>query len=125
MPAGWFCSGKAALVVDQYVEQITNGGQRLGEGRQRDSAASRCPAAGCESTRTQEAELVMSQNRFGSLELEITAVRFLDAEGQPIDEFRSGNPLRIEIDFRAPASNPRSHFPGLHFLGMMIWSAAI
>ncbi len=79
--------GKAAYVVDSYVEQVSAGTAQLGESGNKVRRQS-TPAAG--------------ENRFGSLELEITAVRFLDGEDQQIDEFQSGNPLRIEIDFLAP-----------------------
>ncbi len=50
---------------------------------------------------TGNGELRINENRLGSLELEITAVRLLDREGRVVTEIRSGDALRIEIDYRA------------------------
>ncbi len=91
--------GKAAVVVDHYVEQVSM--PRLGESGNAVRSLPITPPPSDGQT-SQASRLVLNENRFGSLELEITAVRFLDPEGQPIDEFRSGNALRIEIDFLAP-----------------------
>lgn len=41
------------------------------------------------------------ENRFGSLEIEIVAVRLLNRRGLPARELPSGDPLRIEIDYVA------------------------
>ncbi len=92
--------GKAAFVVDKYVQQVSAGTAQLGESG---NEVRRLPVAPAPpSGRTPQSTPAAGENRFGSLELEITAVRFLDGEGRQINEFRSGNPLRIEIDFLAP-----------------------
>jgi lipopolysaccharide transport system ATP-binding protein len=65
--------GAAGVVINQYVRGMTTG-----------------------------AELRINENRFGSLELEITAVRLLDSQGAPATELNSGDPLRVEIDYLAP-----------------------
>jgi lipopolysaccharide transport system ATP-binding protein len=46
-------------------------------------------------------ELVINENRFGSLELEITGVRLLDKQGGPAEELENGSYLRVEIDYLA------------------------
>jgi lipopolysaccharide transport system ATP-binding protein len=47
-------------------------------------------------------ELRVNENRFGSLELEITDVRLLAAVGAPATELESGAPLCVEIDYVSP-----------------------
>jgi len=93
--------GKAAVVVDKYVDHVSAGAVQAGEGW---NQASPLPAPAPISTghSSPVPKMIASENRFGSLELEITGVRLVNGEGRPIDEFRSGNPLRVEIDFRAP-----------------------
>jgi lipopolysaccharide transport system ATP-binding protein len=53
-------------------------------------------------------ELRVNKNRFGSLELEITAVRLLDPRGLIVTERDSGDSLSIEVDYQArgPISSP-------------------
>jgi len=46
--------------------------------------------------------LRMHENRFGSMELEIVSVRLVDQQGRSVIEFRSGDPLHVEIDYSAP-----------------------
>jgi len=41
-------------------------------------------------------------NRFGSQELQITAVRLLDQQGRLVSELESGDSLRVELDYEAP-----------------------
>jgi lipopolysaccharide transport system ATP-binding protein len=67
--------GPAEVVVNQYVRGMTTG-----------------------------AELRINENRFGSLKLEITAVRLLDGQGVPTTELNSGDALSIEIDYMATQS---------------------
>jgi lipopolysaccharide transport system ATP-binding protein len=43
----------------------------------------------------------MQENRFGSMELQITEVRFVDADGYRCRHIRRGEPLRVEIDYLA------------------------
>jgi lipopolysaccharide transport system ATP-binding protein len=54
------------------------------------------------------AELRVHVNRFGSLEVELTDVRMLDARGDLVAEIESGESLRVELDFsaRAPVASP-------------------
>ena len=47
------------------------------------------------------AELRLGENRFGSLELEITDVRLLGPSGQVTTGIECGEPLRVEIEYRA------------------------
>jgi len=44
-------------------------------------------------------ELLTLENRFGSLDLQITDVRLLDANGYICRNLRRGEPLRVEIDY--------------------------
>ena len=48
------------------------------------------------------ADLVLKENRFGSLEMEIERVRLLDAAGRETDEIHSGGALSVEISYHAP-----------------------
>lgn len=59
------------------------------------------------STNTQ---LRLNENRFGSLELEITAVKLLDEEGNAIAQLDSGASLRVEIEYLTPQSLPSPIF---------------
>ena len=56
------------------------------------------------------AELRVNENRFGSIEMEITAVRLLDQAGFPVTELDSGNPLKVEIEYHAPTPIPEPIF---------------
>lgn len=47
-------------------------------------------------------ELSINKNRFGSLEMEIAAVRLLDEAGKESTMIDSGQGLVVEIDYRAP-----------------------
>ncbi len=47
-------------------------------------------------------QLRMRENRFGSLEMQITDVRLLNRKGRPINEIASGDPLSVEIRYLAP-----------------------
>jgi lipopolysaccharide transport system ATP-binding protein len=48
------------------------------------------------------AALQVNENRFGSLELEITEVKILDRAGFPTAEIESGAPLSVQIRFKGP-----------------------
>lgn len=89
--------GKAGVVVDHYVEDVSSGTPLIGNGRDEVSSlpAPPVPPPG------QMPRAKPAQNRIGTLELEITAVRLLDDQGRQISEFQSGSPLRVEIDFLA------------------------
>lgn len=94
-------TGEAPLVVDRYVAHVSGGSSKRGESRNTMPALP-VPAPLANGQSPPSPKLVINENRFGSLELEITAVRFLDEERRPISGFRSGSPLRVEIDFLAP-----------------------
>lgn len=55
-------------------------------------------------------ELRLHENRSGSLELEMTAVRLLDRGGQSVAELDGGDPLRIEIEYAAHRPIPAPIF---------------
>lgn len=90
--------GTAALVVDQYTAAMQ------AETQQRTPAAHpvRKTAAGT--------ELKVNENRFGSLEMEITAVRLLDAAGSAVAKINSGRPLQVKIAYSAPQPIPAPIF---------------
>lgn len=46
-------------------------------------------------------ELRINENRFGSMEMELTAVQLVGPAGQPVAEIDSGMPLSIEIEYVA------------------------
>jgi lipopolysaccharide transport system ATP-binding protein len=81
--------GEADVVVGQYVAEMS------AETRRRTPAvrpALRTPTG---------AELQVNENRFGSLEMEIVAVRLLDTDSFLVTELKSGDPLRVEIEYLA------------------------
>jgi len=61
----------------------------------------RTPADWTAERTTEGVELRMLENRFGSMEMQITDVRFLDTTNFRIQRIRRGEPLRIEIDYNA------------------------
>jgi len=82
--------GPADVVTGQYVAEMS------AETRRRTPATQpvlRAPTG---------AELRVNENRFGSMEMEIVAVRLLDPAGLPATELDSGDPLRVEIEYLAP-----------------------
>ena len=48
---------------------------------------------------SQNYHLKLNENRFGSLEVEISGVHLMDLLGNPIEKINSGAPLKIEIDY--------------------------
>ncbi|MFZ0390867.1 MAG: ABC transporter ATP-binding protein [Calditrichia bacterium] len=44
--------------------------------------------------------LRLHENRFGSLEMEINAVRLLNSEDLPVRQIESGDPLQVEIEYQ-------------------------
>ena len=90
--------GPADVVTGQYLAEIA------AETRRRTPQAqpvARTPAG---------AELRINENRFGSMEIEIVSVRLLDPAGQPVSELGSGDPLHIELEYRAPQPIARPIF---------------
>lgn len=90
--------GDAKVVIGQYVSEMTEETRRrtpLGK------PALRTPTG---------AELRLNENRFGSLEMEITTVNLFSVEGSSTKSIDSGNPLRIEIEYDAPQPIASPHF---------------
>ncbi len=90
--------GPAELVMDQYLGERKNESER----RTPRSWPSRLTAMGT--------ELVINQNRVGSMEMELTSVRFTGPEGGPLSEIESGAPLRVEIELHSPKPLPAPVF---------------
>ncbi len=86
--------GAAEVVVGQYVAEV---GQETRH---------RTPADLPVQLTASGAELRMNETRFGSLELEITGLRLLDAHGRSTDTIPSGAALSVQIDFVAQQSIP-------------------
>jgi len=55
-------------------------------------------------------ELRIMENRFGSMELQITDVRLLDAAGFRVNQLLRGEPLRVEVDYYSSQSLPAPNF---------------
>jgi lipopolysaccharide transport system ATP-binding protein len=77
--------GEPEVVISRYLTDM----QRQSYKRQ--------TLGGVGTPSSQSDQLKLNQNRFGSLEAEITEVRFCNAEGLTIDQLRSGDALNIEI----------------------------
>lgn len=90
--------GKPKEVVERYV------GESMAETRRR--MAQDSPVTRASSGR----ELRINENRFGSLELELVAVRILDDRGEPVEEIEPGAGITVEIDYHSPRSISRPHF---------------
>jgi lipopolysaccharide transport system ATP-binding protein len=82
--------GSPAMVVGQYLDEHSTATRR------------RTPMDWPTLYTRTGTELRVNENRFGSLELEITDVRLLDAAGVPATELERGDPLRVEIGYVAP-----------------------
>lgn len=81
--------GPAGVVAGQYVSDMTAETRRRTPTR-----PPRYTPAGV--------ELRLKENRFGSLEMEITGVRLLGADRQPVMALQPGAPLSVEISYSAP-----------------------
>ena len=104
----WLSSGRIILhgrpdiVVNKYIEEAET---LLNRQASVDAETqSRTPQFAPVMTTFQGTELRLHENRSGSLELELTAVRLVDVQGQLLTRIESDCPLRIEIDYRV--SNP-------------------
>jgi lipopolysaccharide transport system ATP-binding protein len=88
--------GSAEEVVDLYVAETSMETHR------------RTPDAHPSASAPLGTELKLRENRFGSLEMEITSVRLLDSLDMPAAEISTGDPLRVEISFQAaePTCSP-------------------
>jgi lipopolysaccharide transport system ATP-binding protein len=84
--------GPTKVVVDQYISEM------MAETRRR------TPTAQPIVHTVMGAELRSNENRFGSLDVEITQVSLLNEHGQPIAELKTGEPLCIELIYRSAQS---------------------
>lgn len=82
--------GPSDIVAGQYVTEMTAETRR------------RTPATRPARRTSTGAELRVNENRFGSMEIEIVAVRLLDSAGLLVTELDSGDSLRVEIEYLAP-----------------------
>jgi lipopolysaccharide transport system ATP-binding protein len=90
--------GNPAMVVGQYLDEQSAATRR------------RTPMDWPTLYTRTGAELRVNENRFGSLELEITDVRLFDPAGVPTPELERGDPLRIEIEYVSPQPVPAPIF---------------
>jgi lipopolysaccharide transport system ATP-binding protein len=90
--------GPADVVAGQYVAEMSAETRR------------RTPATRPVVRTPMGAELRVNENRFGSMEMEIVAVRLLAPAGFPVTELDSGDPLRVEIEYLAPDPIPEPIF---------------
>ena len=82
--------GEPEIVVGQYMAEMA------------DQTRQRTPPVAPILQTSSGTELQINKNRFGSLEMEITAVRLLDAHGAAVSDIASGQPLQVEITYNAP-----------------------
>ena len=82
--------GEPEIVVGQYVAEMA------------DQTRRRTPPVTPTLRTSSGTALQINKNRFGSLEMEITAVRLLDAQGADVSEIASGQPLQVAITYQAP-----------------------
>jgi len=83
--------GPAEIVTAQYVDEM------------RAETARRTPKDRPARRIAPGVELQPGRNRLGSFEMEITDVHLLNRGGLPVEEIDSGDPLRVELEYRAPA----------------------
>jgi lipopolysaccharide transport system ATP-binding protein len=83
-------SGPPEVIVGQYVAEMSAETRR------------RTPAEQAPVLLPGGAMLQINKNRFGSMEMEIVAVRLLGRAGLPVAEIDSGDPLDVEIEYMAP-----------------------
>ncbi len=89
--------GATADVVRQYVEYMEDGRARFVTHDEASVVTTSAPPT----VRTEEgAELLLDQHRFGTSEVELTAVRVLTRNGDAATELRASQPLRVEIEYR-------------------------
>ena len=81
--------GSPQQITQAYAEDLARETQRKTDLRK------------AEPTSMNDNSLQLSENRFGSLEIEITGVRLLSSVGIQIKEYSIGDPLRIEIDYES------------------------
>jgi lipopolysaccharide transport system ATP-binding protein len=79
--------GEVATVTDQYMSESQSETERR---TPRDWPTKRTATG---------TELVVNQNRLGSMEMEIANVYLTDPHGHPVTEIENGAPLRLEIEY--------------------------
>lgn len=79
--------GTASTVADQYLQESKNETER------------RTPREWPTRQTSIGTELVINQNRIGSMEMEISNVSMTNLQGDPVTEIESGEPLRLEIEY--------------------------
>lgn len=100
----WLRRGKVAaygpteVVTGEYVSEMTLETQR------------RTPTAAPVEMTSTGVPLRINENRFGSMETRITAVRLLAANGLPVSEIDSGDPLCVEIDYHTQEPGKKQIF---------------
>ena len=82
--------GPASIVADQYL------------GERKSETERRTPREWPVMKTRMGTELMINENRIGSMEMEITDLRLIDRAGNLSSEINSGDPLRIEIDYKCP-----------------------
>lgn len=90
--------GAAEMVVSQYVSAMAAETRR------------RTPLAHPPRRIPGEAELTTGKNRFGSLEMEISAVTLTSDGGQPVSKIEAGDSLTVTLHYHAPAPIPEPIF---------------
>lgn len=90
--------GAAEMVVSQYVSAMATETKR------------RTPLAHPPKRVAGQAELTAGKNRFGSLEMEISAVTLTNDGGQPLSEIEAGGALTVNLHYHAPAPIPQPIF---------------
>src|SRR6266576_663389 len=108
----WLSSGRVIvnglpnIVVNKYIEEaeILLHQQASVDAETQRRTPNFAPAV----TTFQGTQLRLNENRSGSLELELMAVRLVDLQGQLVSRMESGGSLRIEIDYRVlnPITEP-------------------
>lgn len=79
--------GDAAMITDQYL------------GERKSETERRTPREWPTRQTSIGTELVINQNRVGSMEMEIANVNMTNLQGDPVTEIENGDPLRLEIEY--------------------------
>ena len=96
--------GAAKDVLGQYLAHMRDAGEPAAEDAAHGHVRLPPGSAPQPTVRTERgAELVLEESHFGSVELRITAVRILDTKGNAVSGLPSGQPMRLEISYSAPA----------------------
>jgi lipopolysaccharide transport system ATP-binding protein len=91
--------GRPHIVVNQYLAEADAAINRRSSVDM--ETRRRTPKSGPVLITLQGTKIQLSENRFGSMELQMTAVRIVDLQGRSINSVENNGALRIEIDYRA------------------------